>query len=348
MTPNAGALAEVDESTLLPALRAGDELAFQRLTDRYRRELLVHCYRMLGSFHDAEDALQEALLRAWRGLESFQGRSALRPWLYRIATNACLDVIASRRRRALPNAPGPAAGAGESLPGPVMEPLWIEPLPDNLIDVRTTVNPEAHYDARESVALAFLATLQTLPGRQRAALILRDVLGWKASEVAELLETSVAAVNSALNRARVSMKGYKADRMPSGAAPADSDQTAALLSRYVDAWQAADAAGLVALLREDALITMPPLPLWYHGRAAIRWFFETQLFAGEARERFRLVATKANGSPAFATYQRDEAGPYRLGALQVLTIEEGQIAEIHDFLAIGNTQFPGFDLPISL
>src|SRR5712664_901982 len=317
MTPNAGALAEVDDAALLPALRAGDERAFQRLTDRYRSELLVHCYRMLGSFHDAEDALQETLLRAWRGLESFQGRSALRPWLYRIATNACLDVIASRRRRALPNATGPAAGAGDSLPGPVMEPLWIEPLPDNLIDLRPTVNPEAHYDARESVTLAFLATLQTLPGRQRAALILRDVLGWRASEVAGLLETSVAAVNSALRRARVSMKGYEADRKSSRAAPAGTEQTAALLSRYVEAWQAADAAGLVALLREDALITMPPLPLWYQGRAAIRWFFETQLCAGEARGRFRLVATRANGSPALGTYQQGEAGEYRLGALQV-------------------------------
>ena len=346
MTLNAGALAEVDESALLPALRAGDERAFQRLTDRYRRELLVHCYRMLGSFHDAEDALQEALLRAWRGLESFQGRSALRPWLYRIATNACLDVIASRRRRALPNATGPAAGAGESLPGPVMEPLWIEPLPDNLIDLRPTVNPEAHYDARESVTLAFLATLQTLPGRQRAALILRDVLGWKAREVADLLETSVAAVNSAVNRARVSMKAYHPDRTSPGST--DSEQTASLLSRYVDAWQAADAVGLVALLREDALITMPPLPLWYQGRAAIQWFFGTQLFAGEYRGRFRLVATRANGSPAFATYQGDETGEYRLGALQVLTIKDGQIAEIHDFLAIGNQRFPGFDLPISL
>jgi len=303
---------------------------------------------MLGSFHDAEDALQDALLRAWRGLESFQGRSALRPWLYRIATNACLDVIAGRRRRALPNATGPAAGAGESLPGPVMEPLWIEPLPDNLIDLRPTVNPEAHYDARESVTLAFLATLQTLPGRQRAALILRDVLGWKAREVAELLETSVAAVNSAVNRARVSMKGYQAERRSSETPPIDTQQTAALLARYVNAWQAADADGLVALLREDALITMPPLPLWYQGRAAIRWFFETQLFTGEARGSFRLVATRANGSPAFATYQRDEAGPYRLGAIQVLTIEDNRIAEIHDFLAIGSTQFPGFDLPISL
>ena len=348
MIPNAGALAEVDESTLLPALRAGDELAFQRLTDRYRRELLVHCYRMLGSFHDAEDVLQETLLRAWRGLESFEGRSALRPWLYRIATNVSLDAIASRRRRALPNGTHPAAHTGETLPGPIMGPLWIEPLPDTLIDLRPAVNPEAHYDARESVALAFLATLQTLPGRQRAALILRDVLGWRATEVADLLETSVAAVNSALRRARVSMKGYEADRKSSGAAPADSEQTAALLSRYVDAWQAADAAGLVALLREDALITMPPLPLWYHGRAAIQWFFESQLFAGEARGRFRLVATQANGSPAFATYQRGEAGQYRLGALQVLTIEEDRIAEIHDFLSIGNQQFPGFDLPLSL
>src|SRR5207245_3568362 len=269
MTLNAGALAEVDESTLLPALRDGDERAFQRLTDRYRRELLVHCYRMLGSFHDAEDALQEALLRAWRGLESFQGRSALRPWLYRIATNACLDVIASRRRRALPNATGPAAGAGESLPGPVMEPLWIEPLPDNLIDLRPTVNPEAHYDARESVTLAFLATLQTLPGRQRATLILRDVLGWKASEVADLLDSSVGAVNSALHRARASMKAYRPDRSPADTSTG-REPVAALLSRYVDAWHAADAAGLVALLREDALITMPPLPLWYEGRATIR------------------------------------------------------------------------------
>lgn len=321
-------------------------MAFQQLTDRYRRELLVHCYRMLGSFHDAEDVLQETLLRAWRGLDSFQGRSALRPWLYRIATNACLDAIASRRPRALPNGTNPAAETGAPLPGPKAEPLWIEPLPDNLVDLRTAVNPEAHYDARESVALAFLATLQTLPGRQRAALILRDVLGWKASEVADLLGTSVAAVNSALRRARVSMRGYQADRKSSGAA--DSKETATLLWRYVDAWQAADAAGLAALLREDALITMPPLPLWYQGRAAIRWFFETQLFIGDARGRFRLVSTRANGSPAFATYQRSEDGRYRLGALQVLTIEQDQITEIHDFLAIGTQQFPGFDLPPSL
>jgi len=348
MTPNAGAVAEVDESTLLLALRAGDEQAFQWLTDRYRRELLVHCYRMLGSFHDAEDVLQETLLRAWRGLESFEGRSALRPWLYRIATNACLDAIASRRRRALPNATNPAAEAGVPLPGPTTEALWIEPIPDNLVDLRPAVNPEAHYDARESVTLAFLATLQTLPGRQRAALILRDLLGWRATEVADLLETSVAAVNSAVRRARVSMKAYQADRKSADTSAADREQTAALLSRYVDAWHAADAAGLVALLREDALITMPPLPLWYRGRAAIRWFFETQLFSGEAVGRFRLVATAANGSPAFATYRGDESGIYRLGALQVLTIAAGQVAEIHDFLAVGGQPYAGFDLPPAL
>src|SRR5712691_9159149 len=348
MTTNAGALAEVDESTLLPALRAGDERAFQRLTDRYHRELLVHCYRMLGSFHDAEDVLQETLLRAWRGLESFEGRSALRPWLYRIATNVCLDAIASRRRRALPNGTNPAADAGVPLPGPIKEPLWIEPMPDTLIDLRPAVNPEAHYDARESVTLAFLATLQTLPGRQRATLILRDVLGWRANEVADLLETSVAAVNSALHRARVSMKAYRSHLRSADASGADNEQTAALLSRYVDAWHAADAAGLVALLREDALITMPPLPLWYQGRVAIRWFFETQLFIGEAAGRFRLAATAANGSPAFATYQRDESGVYRLGALQVLTLEGTQVAEIHDFLALGDRGFDGFGLPRAL
>ena len=348
MTSNAQALAEVDESTLLPALRAGDERAFQRLTERYQRELLVHCYRMLGSLHDAEDALQETLLRAWRGLESFEGRSALRPWLYRIATNACLDAIASRRRRVLPNATNPAAEAGVPLPDPATEASWIEPMPDTLIDLRPAVNPEAHYDARESVTLAFLATLQTLPGRQRATLILRDVLGWRASEVADLLTTSVPAVNSALHRARASMKGYRHDRATVVPTADDSRQTATLLSRYVDAWQAADAAGLVALLREDALMTMPPLPLWYQGRAAIRWFFESQLFGGDAVGRFRLVATAANGSPAFATYQGDDSGIYRLRVLQVLTIEARQVAEMHDFLAIGGQPFAGFELPPAL
>src|SRR4029077_3972467 len=292
-----------------------------------------------------EDALQETLLRAWRGLASFEGRSALRPWLYRIATNACLDAIASRRRRVLPNATNPPAGVGVPLPGPTAESLWIEPMPDTLIDLRPAVNPEAHYDARESVTLPFLATLQTLPGRQRATLILRDVLGWRASEVADLLETSVAAMNSALHRARASMKSYQRDRAAVAASANARGQTATLLSRYVDAWHAADAAALVALLREDALMTMPPLPLWYQGRAAIRWFFETQLFDGEARGRFRLVATAANGSPAFATYRRDEAGVYRLGALLVLTLAGTQVAAIHDFLAV---EFAGFDLPRTL
>jgi len=221
-------------------------------------------------------------------------------------------------------------------------------MPDTLIDTRPAVNPEAHYDARESVTLAFLATLQALPPRQRATLILRDVLGWKAAEVSDLLETSIAAVNSCLHRARVSMKAYRAVRRSADASGADNQQTTALLSRFVDAWHAADAAALVALLREDALMTMPPLPLWYQGRAAIRWFFETQLFGGEARGRFRLVATAANGSPAFATYRRDESGVYRLGALLVLTLDGAQVAEIHDFLLVGDREFARFDLPRAL
>ena len=303
---------------------------------------------MLGSLQDAEDVLQETLLRAWRGLDSFQGRSELRPWLYKIATNGCLDTLASRRKRVLPNSKYAAANPGDPLPDPIAEPLWVEPIPDALIDLRPSVNPEAYFDARESVALAFLATLQTLPGRQRAVLILRDVLGWSASEVADLLDASVAAVNSALQRARASMKAYRTAPRALRGAMADSEKTASLLSRYVDAWHAADAKGLVALLREDAVFTMPPLPLWYHGRAAIQRFLDTQLFVGEAQARFRLAATQANGCPAFATYQRDETGIYRAGALQVLTIEDGQIAAIHDFLSFGDRLFVSFGLPIAL
>jgi len=340
-----GPIAERDESELLLALRARDEDAFRLVTDRYRRELLVHCYRMLGSLEDAEDTLQETLLRAWRALDSFEGRSRLRPWLYKIATNLCLDARASRRRRTLPNATLDPASPGDALPGPAGEQLWLQPVPDALIDLRSSVNPEAHYDARESVSLVFLATLQALPSRQRAVLILREVLGWTAAEVAELLGSSVASVNSALQRARTSMKAYRRTTDPTGAG---SEQRARLLSRYVDAWQAADAPGLVALLREDVAFTMPPLPLWYRGRAAVEWFLSSQLFAGEAAGRFRLMPADANGSPAFATYQRDRAGLYRLEALQVLTIDDGQIAAVHDFIGSVDRVSARFGVPLTL
>ena len=337
---------EVDETTCLDAARLGDQDAFQRLTDPYQRELLVHCYRILGSFEDAEDVLQETLLRAWHRLDSFEGRASLRAWLYKIATNASLDALDSRRRRVMPTAIHTPANPGDPLPEPVNEFLWLEPLPDTLLDGRPTINPEARYEARESVALAFLVALQNLPGRQRAVLILRDVLGWRASEVAELLDMSVVAVNSALQRARTTLKKHRSDLVPDIVAPVDDEQTASLLARYVEAWEAADSKTLVALLHEDAVMTMPPLPLWYRSRADIQWFLDTYLFTGQAQGRFRLVSTQANGCPAFAVYQCDEARVYRPTALQVLTIKHGQVAEINDFLTFDHRLFSRFGLPL--
>jgi len=330
---------------VLKAARAGDHEAFQLVTDPYRRELLVHGYRMLGSVEDAEDILQETLLRAWRRLDSFEGRAPLRAWLYRIATNASLDALERRRARALPMATHPFADPRAALPPPVAETVWLEPLPDSLVDERPDVNPEARYEAHESVTLAFLATLQNLPGRQRAVLILRDVLGWNAKQVAEALEMTVVAVNSALQRARSKLKQSSAD-VGRYAAARDDEGTASLLARYVAAWEAADSNALVALLREDAVLTMPPLPAWYRGRADIQSFLDTHLFTGHARRSLRLTATRANGSPAFAVYQADEMGVYRPAGLQVLTIQHGQISEINDFLCFDDRLFSRFGLPL--
>jgi RNA polymerase sigma-70 factor, ECF subfamily len=322
-----------------------DEAAFRTLAEQHRHELLVHCYRMLGSFDDAEDMLQETLLRAWRGLHTLQHQAALRTWLYRIATNMCLDAIAGRRRRGLPNLTLPPGDPDEALPGPTSESEWIGPAPDAILDKNPAANPEAQYDAHESVSLAFLAVLQTLSGRQRAVLILRDVLGFSAGEVADLLDTSPAAVNSALQRARLSIKDYQ---LPQRSTEFEGDRVATLLARYVEAWHAADAASLVALLREDAVFSMPPLPLWYRGREASRQFLETYLFSGDAAGRFRLVPTAANGCPAFATYNLEADGTYRRGAIQVLTIADGQIAVIDDFLAFDDRLFHLFGLPPAL
>jgi RNA polymerase sigma-70 factor, ECF subfamily len=338
-------MTDADGRVMLQALRSRDEPTFRGVVDRHRRELFVHCYRMLGSLDDAEDMLQETLLRAWRGAESFEGRSTVRTWLYRIATNVCLDALERRKRRALPNMAYAAAGPGEPLPAPVEDTLWIEPIPDALIDLRPSVNPEARYEAHESVSLAFLAALQVLPARQRAVLILRDVVGWRASEVAEHLGITVAAVTSALERARASMREH-------GAAPHTRDpvggRVAELLSRYVNAWHAGDVDGLLALPQEDVVFTMPPLPLWYRGRQAVRSFLQGMLFTGDADGRFRLVQTAANGCPAFATYQLGEDGVHRLSALQVLTVEDDRVVQIHDFLTLGRGTFPGFDLPLAL
>jgi RNA polymerase sigma-70 factor (ECF subfamily) len=327
-------------------LGTGSEADFERLTDRHRRELLVHCYRMLGSFEDAEDILQETLLRAWRGLETLQQHGAVRAWLYRIATNACLDAIAARRSRGLPHLSLSPGDPADALPGLEAEALWIGPAPDALLDLRPSANPEVQYTARESVSLAFVAALQVLPARQRAILILRDALGFSATEVSELLGTSSTAVHSALLRARTTMKAAQVSR---GSMQVDTQREADLLARFVDAWHAADAAGLVALLRDDAVFSMPPMPLWFRGRDASQAFLEHWLFSGAAPGHFRLLPTRANGCPAFGTYQRDHVGTYRPATLQVLTIENEQITELHDFLVLGDDRlFRLFDLPSAL
>ena len=339
---------KADQIQPLAAALAGDEDAFRHLTDPYRRELLLHCYRILGSVEDAEDMLQETLLRAWRRLESFEGRASLRRWLYKIATNVSLDALDRQRRRTLPTFTHAPADPRDPLPGPARDRLWLEPLPDTLIDPRPAVNPEAHYDARESVTLAFLVALQALPGRQRAVLLLRDVIGWNASEVAEILNMTVVAVNSALQRARATVKKYQGSPIAAAPVRTGDPQTAALLTRYVAAWEAADSMRLIALLREDAILTMPPLPAWYVGRAAIQLFLDTVVFSGPGHGRLHLTATSANGCPAFAVYQCGDDGVYRSAALQVLTIAQGQIAQIDDFLAFDDRLFARFGLPLTI
>ncbi|HKY60127.1 MAG TPA: sigma-70 family RNA polymerase sigma factor [Gemmatimonadota bacterium] len=316
-----------------PAQR-GDRRAFQELTEPFRAEIQLHCYRMLGSLHDAEDLVQETFLRAWRGLADFEGRSSFKNWLYRIATNACLNSIASRksaRRRPLPQTEAPAARRAPE-GGPATEIAWLEPYPDTALAgvAEPAPGPDTRYEMRESVQVAFIAAIQNLPPRQRAVLLLRDVLGWSAAESAELLDSTVAAVNSALQRAR----GTLAKRFPQGRrgqTSAPSAEQRALLERYVRAWEHSDLEGFVALLKEDAVLSMPPWREWYDGREAIRGFFAAAFgVAGEGA--FRLVPTAANGQPAFAQYT---GGPEELDCpkrvIQVLTIEDGAIAALTFF-----------------
>lgn len=343
----AGLAIDGDEASQLVAARRGDEEALRRLTEPLRPELLVHCYRMLGSFEDAEDALQETWLRAWRRLETFEGRATLRAWLYKIATNTSLEVRAIRRRRSLPSLTLPPSQPGDPMPAASAEPLWLEPFPDALLAGPGT-NPEAVYDARESVGLAFLAALQYLPGRQRAVLILRDVLCWHTAEVAELLEATDASVNSALQRARLTMKSHRATWRARTLPATDDVGIATLVADYVRAWESADVPRLVSLLREDAVLTMPPFPAWYRGQTAIGAFFSSVVFTEEARGAFRLLTTRANGCPAVAVYQRDASGERRPLALNVLTIAGGRIAEMHDFLISDDRLFARFGLPSSI
>lgn len=334
------------EAPLLARARGGDRAAFDGLGRRYRPELRLHCYRMLGSLHDAEDAVQETLLRAWQGLPGFEGRASLRAWLYRIATHACLNLLAAqrRRRRLLPES---LTSPSDRLPpGPPVDLPWLEPYPDSALEgvADRSPGPDARYELRAAVRLAFVAAIQLLPPRQRAALLLHDVLGWSAVDCAELLETSAASVNSALQRARATLRG----RLPAGGEDAPSLPQAggsALLERYVHCWETGDASGFARLLREDAVLSMPPWSDWYRGRDALARFLAFACRAGGSGP-FRLLPTGANGQPAFAFYSRHGGRGWRPHSIAVLTLRGDEIAAMTAF--VSPELFPWFGLPEGL
>ena len=332
MTSTAAGRAEVP--ALLAAAVAGDELAFRRLTAPYRRELLVHCYRMLGSLDDADDAVQETLLKAWRGLAGFAGRSSVRAWLYRIATNTCLDALDHRARRILPPAiVGPADPHRPPEPDDPELP-WLQPYPDALLDVADPdplADPAAAVVRREHIELAFVAAVQYLSPKQRAVLLLREVLGFSAGETAGMLATTLASVNSALQRARATLQ----NRLPAGDGVPTPAEQADLVARYVRAWHAKDVPALVALLREDAHMAMPPTPSWYQGGDNIGLYLR-QLFASPWGVDLRLVPTGANRQPALAVYApAGDSRGYRPFAVKVLTVHNGLIAAITGFVHPG-------------
>src|SRR3989440_2195 len=310
----------------------------ERELEQYRRELTAYCYRMLGSAFEAEDAVQEAFIRAWRGFDRFEGRSAFRSWLYRIATNVCLDMLNGRERRARPMDLGPACEPIEANLNVLPETTWIQPIPDGL--VAPEGDPADVAVAHETIRLAFVAALQHLPPRQRAALILCEVLRWQATEVAELLDTSVASVNSALQRARSTLAAGNVSA--SDPTPALSDADHALLARYVDAFEQYDIETLTSLIQEDAQQSMPPFDLWLRGRDDIlAWWFGPGIGCRGSRV---IPTVAANGSPAFGQYKPAPDGGYEPWALQVLELSGGRIGEFTFFLDTG-TLFPLFGLP---
>ena len=310
----------------------------------FRRELTGYCYRMLGSGFEAEDAVQEAMVRAWRSADRFEGRSSPRSWLYRIATNVCIDMLRSVQRRARPMEMGPDSPPVESLLGPMLsEATWVTPIPDASV-APEHADPAEVAEYRESIRLAFVAALQHLPARQRAALILADVLRWRVAEVAELLDTSVPAVNSALQRARATLGSDPADTRPEPLDEADAE----LLERYVDAFQRYDVDELVTLLHQDAVQSMPPFELWLRGADHIgRWMVQP---GPSACRGSRLLPARANGCPAFGQYRRDPAGGYAPWAIQVLEVSDGRIASMNFFLHPLDPErlFPSFGLPLHL
>jgi RNA polymerase sigma-70 factor (ECF subfamily) len=316
------------EGALIEAARGGDQEAYRRLVEDRQGELHAHCYRMLGSVHDADDALQDALLRAWRGLPRFDGRSSLRTWLYRIATNTSLDVIARRPSRVLPIDRGPATDPHEPLAEPVTESVWIEAYPDAALG-EGPVTPESRYEQRESVELAFVAALQHLPANQRAALVLREVLGFSAQEAAETLETSVPALNSALQRARRAIEERRPEQSQQTALRALGDQGARrLVAAYSDAMERGDVDAVIGMLTEDATWSMPPLPCWFAGHDGVAGFLSRYAFS----VAWRHLPARASGQVAVGCYARDPvSGRYVASVLDVLSVAGGRISAVTAF-----------------
>jgi len=328
---------------LISRARAGDSDAFRALTEPHRRELQVHCYRMLGSFQDAEDVLQDTMLSAWQGLAGFEGRASIRTWLYRIATNRCLNALRSASRRAAKEWDVPGVELPESFR--LGEIVWLEPFPDTLLEgaINVPLGPEARYVQTESISLAFVKGLQVLPPRQLAVLILRDVLGFHANEVADMMESTVESVNSALKRARASLQRRRpptADREPPP--PSDSPAEDAMVAKFVSAYESADLEALVALLTDDVFISMPPMPFEYEGRDVVARFC-TSIF-GSGR-RFNLVRTRANGQLAFGVYLHIPDGSRQGVGLHVLTLTGERISAMTRF---EKNVLPWFGLPASL
>lgn len=336
----------VDEMALLDRARAGDDGAFGELVAPYRAELHAHCYRLLASTHDADDAMQDALVGAWRGLAGFEGRSSLRGWLYRIATHAAYRVGSRRPRRQLSLDVASACADPWSLGDPLDGPVWVEPYPAQRVDALIG-DPEAAYDAREGVELAFVAALQHLPASQRAVLLLREVLAFSAAEVADLLDLSVAAVNSQLQRARENIARRLPDRTQQAVLRDLGDEAERLVQELVAAWESRDVDAFVALLADDVRLFMPPLSAWFDGVPAVRGFLVERMFATP----WRLRATTANGQLAVACYQGvpsrpGEVSSYHLGGLTLLTLRDGRVAGLTSFLA--PLVLEGFELSAAL
>jgi RNA polymerase sigma-70 factor (ECF subfamily) len=328
---------------LITRARAGEGEAFRELTEPYRRELQVHCYRMLGSFQDAEDALQDTLLAAWQGLKGFEGRASIRTWLYRIATNRCLNARRSASRR--PAKEWDIAEYEPPEPTRLGEIVWLEPFPDTLLEgvMDVPLGPEARYEQAESISLAFVTALQVLPPRQLAVLVLRDVLGFHANEVADMLDSTIDSVNSLLKRARASLQRRLpsiAEREPAPAPDSPSEQ--AIVAEFVRAYESGDLDDLVGLLTDDVFLSMPPIPLEYEGRDVVARFYASMIGSGR---RFDLVPTRANGQPAFGAYLRASTGIRHGTGLLVLTLTGDRICSVTRF---DNSVLPWFGLPRSL